>query len=94
MSQAYVLPWTLVCATCGFGMQSHGVFTGGGLVVSCTGRACPEFEIRRRFQTRAIDLAELVDGDLIPIDEQPEKPASVEPPRADPAPTAPEAAVA
>lgn len=64
----------LCCATCGFSMQSHGVMSGGAVVVTCAGFECPEYGIQRKYQAEAVDLLEVAEGDLVPIELEPEKP--------------------
>lgn len=64
----------LCCATCGFSMQTHGLMTGGAIVVTCTGFECPEYNVQRKYQAAVVDLLEIEAGDLVPIDVQPEKP--------------------
>lgn len=77
--KAYPAPLLLACSVCGFEMRSHGVFTGGAVVVSCTGFRCPEYDIQRKYQIAAVDLLEVVADDLVPIEVQPEKPVAENP---------------
>lgn len=47
-------------------MQSHGVFTGGAVVVTCTGAECPEFGIQRKWMAPLVDLETVAPEDLVP----------------------------
>lgn len=60
-------------------MQSHGLFTGGAIVVSCTGYLCPEYGIQRKYQVAAVDLASVSADDMVPLEVQPEKPVAENP---------------